>query len=197
MQTFLVDLDYQKSASMLSQQHLVKQCLENLQIAQYITGEILLNTTKVNSSSPHASHPACKMWKSYQRNYYDYMKSISNELLNRNLATDSKMHSVVEKYYDIVSGEDNITPNWLTDNFILTHRNALLYKSLLKKYIYEISNFYDIPINEVTKSNYFLEVINDTTQFKGNIVLPALKSSHIASQKQCITASGVYFGYEY
>lgn len=191
MQTFILNYNYTETMRILDSQRLNKQLLESLQIAQHLTGERLLRT--FNPDASYKNHPVVNMWKPYLKSFFVYMLANSNELINRDLAIGSKMHSAVECFGEIVKDKPLINPKWLDNNFIQSHRQALLYKSLIKLRIYIYSRSNNISINRVTSEIEFQE------ECKGLFATldhaPQLTSSKIASNAMCNTAAYIYNNY--
>lgn len=148
MQTFITDYDFAKSMQALDSQRLNKQLIESLQIAQYLTNTRLLNSFHPNA--PHKNHPIVGMWRKNKSCFYHYMCANSTELINRGLAINSHMHDAVHVFGKLVKARKSVElPKWLNDDFINSHREALLYKSLLKKLTYQYSQEKQLPIRAV------------------------------------------------
>lgn len=191
MQTFITDYSFVETMRTLDSQRLNKQLLESLQIAQYLTQTKLLNS--FNPNAPHKNHPIVAMWKPYLTTFFEYMLANSQELINRNLAVDSHMHSAVEQFGEIVGKDTHKTPLWLNDKFISSHREALLYKTLMKLNIYEYSYLRGIQICNVAKNKNFQQ--KHKSSFVTFDHAPVLESSIVATKKLCGGAEVIYKNY--
>jgi hypothetical protein len=193
MQTFLVDIDYNVSASYLCNARLVKQLVEGLQIAEQLIDYPLLNGDYKHR--PHIyNHPVTKLWKDYRHSFCDYLTAISNELLNRGLAVDSAMHGAIYDYFIHVDHERKVSPKWVAWEFINSHREALLYKTSLKNDIYHFSCNTDIPLYRVKTHSSFIE--QNSFRYKDLAKnYPEINNRNVASWRMCDSAAEVYANY--
>ncbi len=161
MQTFILDIDFITSATMLDSARLNKQSMECHQIYQVLMGK----------SKAWAHHPVMKMWENNYVSFLSYCYSIAFECSER------KIKSPYASYFKMVcvdsqNVEDN--PIWLDEDFINRHRMALLFKTALKDAVYDYSFMNDVPVIDVHLNDDFVKFID-----RKNI---SLKSADIIKQ---------------
>ena len=114
MQTFLPYKSFAQSAACLDMRRLGKQRVEAKQILMALTGE----------SKGWVNHPATKMWRGYESALATYGLMCCNEWKMRGY-TDT-----LTTYFCYVSVPESNgkMPDWLTDEFCLSHRSNLIRK---------------------------------------------------------------------
>lgn len=86
MQTFLPFKSFAKSAKALDNKRLNKQVLEAYQILKVL-----------NNPDPHAAwrnHPAVKMWRGYEKLFWNYILEMVLEANRRGIKTDKNMENL-------------------------------------------------------------------------------------------------------
>lgn len=119
MQTFLPYRSFTESAKVLDRARLGKQRIEARQ---------LVSACLVGSG--WSNHPACLMWKGYEKTLCIYGMAICNEWLIRGY-TDNQFDWFESVYYHLASRETHRPgqPPWLGDDaFHASHRSNLLRK---------------------------------------------------------------------
>jgi hypothetical protein len=114
MQTFLPYKSFKKSAKALDNRRLGKQRVETLQILKALSID----------SYGWKNHPAVKMWKGYEPALIEYGTEICNEWLLRGFKDTCK-----EKIRAFSNNQSIIYPEWITSDFITTHRSNLIRKA--------------------------------------------------------------------
>jgi hypothetical protein len=118
MQTFLPDVDFAKSASVLDMRRLGKQRVETLQLVRAI----------MIPGLRWASHPACKMWSGSVGLLIEYGVAICDEWLKRGYR-DSVKTTLTDTYLRHAPPISFGRPHWLgQESFHASHRAALLAK---------------------------------------------------------------------
>lgn len=147
MQTFILDMNFVESATLLDSVRLNKQSMECHQIFQVLMGK----------SKAWANHPAIKMWENNLVSFLSYCYSIAVECDTRDIK------SPYAKYFKMVgvSTQDEFhNPTWLDDDFIQRHKMALLFKTAIKAAVYDFSLLREIPVIDVHQNNEFIKFIN-------------------------------------
>lgn len=159
MQTFLLDIDFVTSATMLDSARLNKQSMECHQIYQVLLGE----------SKAWAYHPVIKMWENNLVSFLSYCYSIVSECDKR------EIKSPYIEYFkttgvDKQNAVDN--PTWLDEDFINRHRMALLFKTALKDAVYDYSFMNDVNVIDVHRDDAFVKFIDrKNTNLKSSDVI--------------------------
>lgn len=144
MQTFLTDINFQHSASMLDSLRLNKQLIECFQIYQVMQGK----------SKAWENHPVIRMWENHQYAFLSYCFWVAKETTRR------KINNKYIEYFITLGTPDYKIPTWLDKDFCNRHRSALLFKTALKATVYDYSFLYDVPISQINKTNDFIGFIN-------------------------------------
>lgn len=126
MQTFLPDPSYAKSAAYLDYKRLGKQRVEVKQLLLALGYDVGPHKAKTNSS--WANHPACKMWKGYERALTFYGTRICNEWVNRGY-NDTLFVQFEDVLYDKMGNLTPVDPPWLgNEAFHRSHQSNLIRK---------------------------------------------------------------------
>ncbi|HEX6031168.1 MAG TPA: MSMEG_6728 family protein [Tepidiformaceae bacterium] len=118
MQTFLPYPDFTRCAEVLDDRRLGKQRVEALQILNALG----------RTSGGWVNHPAVKMWRGYELALARYALAMCDEWRRRG-HRDGVRDQIVERYPELLSGEDVPRPPWLGDKaFHRSHRSNLVRK---------------------------------------------------------------------
>lgn len=123
MQTFITDLSYFDTAKTLDNKRLGKQRVEAMQILKILTGEAKHNQ---NGKVAWENHPAVKMWRGNECDLALYGCAMCLTWQDRGFE-DNLYRYFSAKWNQL--GERSNRPPWLNDNFINSHRAALLAKN--------------------------------------------------------------------
>lgn len=121
MQTFLpYGSNFQKTASILDRQRLMKQRVETLQIMNVLAG----------LSKGWTRHPAVLMWQGYEYALMEYQEAICNETTSRGYEDTCLLKT--KNVVDSIEVSSIELPLWLRDdrqeNIIITHKGNLYRK---------------------------------------------------------------------
>lgn len=147
MQTFILDMDFTKSAKLLDSARLNKQSMECHQIYQVLMGQ----------SQAWANHPVIKMWDKNVVSFLSYCYTIAIECDRRNIKSP---YVAYFKMVGVDTQNDGHNPIWLDDDFISRHRSALLFKTAIKATVYDFSLLREVPVINVHHNNDFIEFID-------------------------------------
>lgn len=129
MQTFILNHDLFVSAQQLDSRRLNKQLTECHQIT---------NIIRLNQKA-WGNHPCVLQWRNNFEYLQNYVYAIAEECQNRGIR-----HKHIEYFLSLGFNNTLSEPRWMTDEFILRHRQALLFKTALKYAVY--SYCYDVKI---------------------------------------------------
>lgn len=121
MQTFILNHDLFISAQQLDSKRLNKQLTECHQIINII----------VLKQKAWSNHPCVLQWKNNMEYLYNYTYTIAYECKQRLINHKHIPYYLSLGFYRL--GE----PQWITDEFIKRHRQALLFKTALKYAVYD------------------------------------------------------------
>lgn len=126
MQTFLLDPDFYRSARILDRARLGKQRVECKQLL--VALGVPVGDVSISHHSSWRNHPACKMWRGYERCLAYYGMVMSSEWISRGY--QDSLHS---QFRDIWNYKTVEYPKWYQDKDILervcsSHRSNLLRK---------------------------------------------------------------------
>jgi hypothetical protein len=118
MQTFLPYENIDKVVKCLDNKRLGKQRVEAIQIAQALLG----------LSDGWKNHPAVKMWKGHEAYLViEYLKKVMDEWKNRGYK-NTKCEIHYEKLIQLIDLKTYKKPEWLNEEFCLSHQSNLLRK---------------------------------------------------------------------
>lgn len=193
MQTFILDMNFVESATLLDSVRLNKQSMECHQIFQVLMGK----------SKAWANHPAIKMWENNFVSFLSYCYAIAVECEKRNIK------SPYAAYFKTVGVSEQCVeanPTWLDDDFIQRHKMALLFKTALKAVVYDYSFINNIKVIDVHSDYSFIKFINEHGKdyyLKSNEILkhyqvgkPIYKSKRVASMRVVSSAYSTYNFYK-
>jgi len=121
MQTFIVDEDLRRSASLLDRIRLGNQRLEAIWIAQILVG--------INANSRWKNHPAVRMWRGYESYLiWEYLVVHMVEWAKRGYKNTRCVEYLAELGYLTLDKPPGPMPCWIDDNFIEAHRSNLIRK---------------------------------------------------------------------
>ncbi len=117
MQTFLPEMTFTASAQALDNKRLGKQRVEVLQLLRALSGE----------SKGWVNHPACRMWRGYEKGLAVYGLAVCFEWLERGFkdTCEEKIIAIGQKY----THQSQLYPPWLNEDFITAHRSNLIRKN--------------------------------------------------------------------
>lgn len=121
MQTFILNHDLFVSAQQLDSRRLNKQLTECHQIT---------NIIRLNQKA-WGNHPCVLQWRNNFEYLQNYVYAIVEECQNRGIR-----HKHIEYFLSLGFNNTLSEPRWITDEFILRHRQALLFKTALKYAVY-------------------------------------------------------------
>jgi hypothetical protein len=147
MQTFMLDMDFTKSAKLLDNVRLNKQSMECHQIYRVLMGQ----------SQAWVNHPVVKMWDKNVVSFLSYCYTIAIECERRNIKSP---YAAYFKMVGVDNQNEGHNPIWLDDDFISRHRSALLFKTAIKTTVYDFSLLREIPVIDVHQNNEFIKFIN-------------------------------------
>jgi len=122
MQTFITDFSFFDTARTLDNKRLGKQRVEAMQILKILTGE-----TKPGKNGKVAweNHPAVKMWRGYERELALYGAAICCTWIDRGFKD-----TLFDTFVLLLTKLKPVRrPDWINEEFINSHRAALLAKN--------------------------------------------------------------------
>ena len=141
MQTWITDIDINKSASNLHWRHLNAQIYEGIHI---LSSLLNINDKLVTPKRSVINHPATMQWKGYEKELYHYILIHCKHL--KSYGTDKYYETITYKNMKLIEGYINTSaklkyPDWFKIHIPIHRSNLVLknedhYKALFGKAIY-------------------------------------------------------------
>lgn len=148
MQTFITSFSFEETAKSLDSKRLNKQCLEAIQLYELATNKLYISK---GFATPYKNHPAFKWWKDEPNKLATYIYCMTGEMYNRFGTVGANWEASDKILQDLEYSLDFSKPKFLTTAVILSHRNALLYKTLINERLYFYCFSRNLPLKYVQR----------------------------------------------
>jgi hypothetical protein len=129
MNSFITDRNFYKVGMTLDTRRHGAMIYENIQMLASNLGHA---SDLITPKRDVSSHPACKLWKGWERSHACYINSLLRAWYDKGYKSD-----INRKNMEFLQGTIEYThsgspmstfPDWITDELIMTHRSVLIQK---------------------------------------------------------------------
>ncbi|HRH63299.1 MAG TPA: pyrimidine dimer DNA glycosylase/endonuclease V [Bacteroidia bacterium] len=197
MQTFLTSFSFEETAKSLDSKRLNKQCLEAIQLYELVTNKLYISK---GFATPYKNHPAFKWWENEPKKLAAYIYCMTSEMYNR-FGTLSENWDASQKILeDLEYSLDFSQPKFLTAAIILSHRNALLYKTLINERLYFYCFSRGLQLREIRGNGMsgmeFMQFVRDTTDIINIPTFRVSTSAKVPKYSDVLLQRSIYEDYK-
>lgn len=199
MQTFLTSFSFEETAKSLDSKRLNKQCLEAIQLYELATNRLYIGKGFFTS---YRNHPACKWWENEPKKLAAYIYCMTSEMYNRFGTLSENWDASQKILQDLEYSLDFSQPKFLTAAIILSHRNALLYKTLINERLYFYCYSRSLRLRDIRRKSAsylylgFSRFVLETTEITNIPTFRVSTSAKIPKYSDVLLQRSIYEDYK-
>ncbi len=197
MQTFLTSFSFEETAKSLDSKRLNKQCLEAIQLYELATNKLYISK---GFATPYKNHPAFKWWKDEPNKLATYIYCMTGEMYNRFGTVGANWEASDKILQDNDYSLDFSKPKFLINAVILSHRNALLYKTLINERLYFYCFSRGLQLREIRgngmKRMEFMQFVYETTDITNIPKFRISTSAKVPKYSDVLLQRSIYENYK-